>query len=136
MNYSKASPWFVDSSKRTGRWRYSRERYVSDSSTRGLERAYEISDREAIGAFLRGDRSALSILKDAPNALDTFFGPKAKKVLRLVEDDEGARTLFCFVAFDGQLSEAVRALKSFDEGWWLERCAQVAGRLNFDFELV
>jgi hypothetical protein len=59
-----------------------------------------------------------------------------KKVLRLVEDDEGARTLFCFVVFDGQLSEAMRALKSFDESWWLERCAQVAGKLNFDFELV
>jgi hypothetical protein len=137
MSYSRASRWFEDPLRRSPRWRpCNRERYISDSPTQELEQTYVINDREAVSAFLQGNRSALSILREAPAALNIFFGPKAKKVLRVIEDDEGTRTLFCFVAFDGDLSEAMRALKSFDENWWLERCARVAGNLNFDFELV
>jgi hypothetical protein len=145
MTYSRSSrcggtAFFEDSlgPRRPGpRWRIcSRERDISDSPTQELEQNYVIVDHEAIDAFLQSNRSAISILREAPSALSVVFGPKAKKVLRVVEDDEGSRTLFCFVVFDGHLTEAMRALKAFDENWWLDRCAQVAGKLNFDFELV
>jgi len=132
-----ASRWFEGPLRRSHRWRScSRERCISDSPTQGLEQAYVIDDREAVDAFVQSNPFVFAILREAPAALNIFFGPNAKRILRIAEDDEGTRTLFCFVAFDGHLSEAMRALKSFDENWWLERCAWVAGRLNFDFELV
>jgi hypothetical protein len=144
MKYSRASncegSFFHEDRwerKHGPRWRMcSREKYVSDSPMQELEPAYSISDPESIDAFLRNNRSAISLLKEAPAALSAAFGRKASKTLRLVEDDEGAQALFCFVAFAGSLADAIDALKSFDENWWLDRCAQVAGKLNFDFELV
>lgn len=108
----------------------------SDSPTRDLERTYVIDDRRAIHDFLQSNRSVLSLLRDATGALSLAFGQDAIKILRVTEDDEGTRAVFCLVAFRGDLHDAMRALRSFDENWWLDRCARVAGKLNFDFELV
>jgi hypothetical protein len=143
MSYSKTSrcagsPFFEDPFlRRSRRWRPCvREKYVHDSPVQELDQVYVLEGREAVDSFVQTNPTVLDILRVSSAQLDKFFGPQASKVLRVVEDDEGASTLFCFVRFSGHLADAMRALEAFDECWWLERCAPVAGRLNFDFELV
>ena len=97
--------------------------------------AYIIPDRTAVAAFVSEHRLG-DLLLEARGPLDLAFGPQAAKSLRLVCDDEGFETLFCLVSLSDSPEHALEARASFDRAWWLERCATVSGRLNFDFELA
>ena len=108
---------------------------LAGSALRTLEQAYVLEDRSAIPAFIRRNR-LLEPLLEARAPLTSAFGEAAVKKLTLVEDDEGFVTLYCLILVPGGLEEARRALNSFDESWWLARCGQLGGKLNFDFELV
>jgi hypothetical protein len=105
------------------------------SELRTLEQAYVLDDRSAIPAFIMRNR-LLEPLLEARGPLTCAFGGTAVKKLTLVEDDEGFVTLFCLILVPGGLEEARRALNSFDESWWLDRCGELGGKLNFDFDLV
>lgn len=107
----------------------------SDSGIKGLEDAYVFEDRSAVAAFI-GENRLRGLLLQARGPLAAAFGEAAVKTLRLVRDDEGFRTLFCLVMVPGDMQEARRALRLFDQQWWVDGCGQAAGKLNFDFELV
>jgi hypothetical protein len=72
----------------------------------------------------------------ATDPLIQAFGEAAIRNLTLITDDEGYQTLFCLIMVSGALEEARSSLEQFDQQWWLTRCGQAAGRLNFDFELL
>jgi hypothetical protein len=76
------------------------------------------------------------ILLQSEGHLDAAFGRSSVKTLNIIDDDEGYRTLFCFVAFPGTLADAQAALRSFDCDWWLKNSRRFGSKLNFDFELV
>jgi hypothetical protein len=101
----------------------------------GLKEVYVFEERARVAEFVERNRLR-SLLAEAREPLVAAFGERAVKKLSLVEDDEGSETLFCSVGVSGSLDEARRALRSFDQGWWLDRCANVSGKLNFDFELI
>lgn len=105
------------------------------SALKGLEDLYVIEGRSAVTAFIEENRLR-GLLLEAGRPLAAAFGEAAVKTLRLVRDDEGFRTLFCLVLVPGDMREARRALRFFDQQWWVDRSRQAAGRLNFDFELV
>ncbi|MGO9271641.1 MAG: hypothetical protein ACLQOO_15485 [Terriglobia bacterium] len=107
----------------------------SESSTDGLKRAYQIEDYREVAAFVEQNQLR-RLLLEARGPLRDAFGPGAIKTLRLVRDGEGFETLFCLVMVSGEARKARRALRSFDEHWWLARLEQAGGKLNFDFELV
>jgi len=107
-----------------------------DRASRALEQAYVFGDRREILAFIMGSRVIEELLLEAQEPLNSAFGQESVKKLTLVEDDEGFVTLFCFILAPGNLHEARRALRSFDESWWLARSGKVGGKLNFDFELI
>jgi hypothetical protein len=100
-----------------------------------LRDAYLFNDCAKVEAYIRENRLA-DILIQAINQIDTKFGTGLTKELTLVEDDEGSRTLFCFVAFPGSLSLAQQALDLFDRDWWIRNVSAFGTKLNFDFELV
>ncbi len=102
---------------------------------KGLEEVYVIDDRPSVAAFIEENRLR-SLLLQARDPLNAAFGEASIKTLTLVHDDEGFTTLYCLVMVSGDMQDARRALKSFDQEWWLARSGQVAGKLNFDFELV
>jgi len=102
---------------------------------KNLEVAYVFDDRAIIPMFINRNR-LLGHLLMAREPLISAFGEAAVKKLTLVEDDEGFVTLFCLILFPGGLEDARRALNLFDEMWWLAKSGQVAGKLNFDFELI
>jgi hypothetical protein len=116
-------------------WGVSYQESVGGSELTTLQQAYVLEDRSAIPAFIKRNR-LLEPLLEARAPLTSAFGEATVKKLTLVEDDEGFVTLFCLILVPGSSEEARRALNSFDENWWLARCGQLGGRLNFDFDLV
>jgi len=117
---------------------YSRVEYTEASQDRALkelERFYLFEDHLAVAAFIEQNRLR-GLLEEAREPLDTAFGERALKKLALTTDDEGSRILFCLIRVPGDMQEARRALRSFDQQWWLGRSTQAAAKLNFDFELV
>ena len=108
---------------------------LTHAAIKDLEDVYVIDDRPAVAAFIEANRLR-SLLLQARNPLNAAFGEESIKTLTLVHDDEGFTTLFCLVMVFGDMQKARRALKSFDQQWWLARSGQVAGKLNFDFELI
>lgn len=100
-----------------------------------LERMYVVDEKPRVLEFVATNKLRALILQ-ARKPLITAFGETAIKRLSIVEDDEGEETLFCLVGFSGALDEARRALRSFDEQWWLDHCGEAHGKLNFDFDLI
>ena len=101
-----------------------------------IERTYVIDDRNSVLSFIQRN-GIQNLLVEADNPLRSAFGKLGMiKLLRLVRDDEGADTLFCFVQFRGDVEAGMQALASFDQQWWLQRSPSAAGKLNFDFEFV
>jgi hypothetical protein len=100
-----------------------------------LEEVYVFEERARVGGFVQRNRLR-NLLLEARDPLIATFGETAVRKLSVVEDDEGSETLFCSIGVSGSLDEARRALTSFDQGWWLDRCANVSRKLNFDFELI
>jgi hypothetical protein len=100
-----------------------------------LDEVYVFEDRSRVAAFI--DQTRLGgLLVQAREPLTTIFGEAAVKRLSLIEDNEGCSTLFCLIAVSGALDEARRALRSFDQRWWLDHSHEAAGKLNFDVALI
>ena len=93
------------------------------------------TNRQETLAFIAAN-DLLSVLLESEKHINDAFGESSLKTLAIVEDDEGYRTLFCFVVFPGTLVQAQEALRSFDRDWWLKSARRFGSRLNFDFELV
>jgi hypothetical protein len=100
-----------------------------------LETTYVIADRPTVSAFI-SEHQLGGLLFEARAFLDAAFGPQTAKSLRLVCDDEGFDTLFCLISMPADPERALEARASFDRMFWLDRCATVDGKLNFDFELT
>jgi|ERR1700677_841026 hypothetical protein len=106
-------------------------RYVAEA----VDQIYVLENRDEVEKFIRQNRLRAWLLQ-AVEPLNEAFGEGAIKALRLETDEEGGQTLFCLVKFPNTLDEARHALAFFDRMWWSAHCAPVAGKLNFDFELV
>jgi hypothetical protein len=100
-----------------------------------LEKLYVFEDRRAVNAFIVEHRLR-GLLAAALEPLNEAFGDASLKTLKIATDDEGSQTLFCLVQVVASVEDAHWSLAAFDERWWLPRCGAVAGKLNFDFELV
>jgi hypothetical protein len=118
-----------------GYWLMVKQEVPADRVTNGLDAVYVIADRDAVARFIEENRLR-GLLMQARDPLNAAFGENAVKTLSLERDDEGFETLFCLVMTEGAMQGAKQALRRFDQQWWLSRAGQVAGRLNFDFELT
>ena len=101
----------------------------------GLDDSYVIEDRATVSHFIEEHRLQ-GLLLAAKEPLNDAFTDRPIKILSLLRDDEGFETLFCLVMIPGEMEPARQALRRFDEQWWLAHSGQVAGKLNFDFELI
>jgi hypothetical protein len=116
-------------------WEQFNQKFLTSSILEALQDAYVIVDRDEVAPFIEQNQLT-SILKEARGPLVAAFGQVTVKTLTIVEDDEGARTLFCLIMYPGDMQEARQALKAFDNNWWLQRSNRFASKLNFDFELI
>jgi hypothetical protein len=116
-------------------WEIAKQEAKGDYATKGLDVAYVIDDRVTVAQFIIENRLH-GLLLQAQGPLEEAFTNRTVKTLSLVRDDEGFDTLFCLVMISGDMQPARRALRHFDQQWWLAHSKQAAGKLNFDFELV
>ena len=107
----------------------------SETVTKYLSVEFVIENSSAVAAFVRANR-LLGLLLEAVAPLKAMFGDATIKVLTLVADGEGSENLYCLIVTSGDMEEARRRLKSFDQEWWLSHAVKGAGRLNFDVELI
>jgi hypothetical protein len=116
-------------------WDTARREATVDYATKALDTVYVIEDRPTVLRFIAEHRLH-GMLLQAQKPLDEAFTGKTVKKLSLVQDEEGFETLFCLVMISGEMQPARRALRNFDQQWWLTHAKQVLGKLNFDFELI
>jgi hypothetical protein len=107
----------------------------TDNAPTILNQVYVIDGHAEVNSFVRRYRLR-QMLEEAVEPLKAAFGQTAIRVLKLVTDEEGSQTLYCLVMVPDSLENARHSLDSFDRQWWLERCGPVAGKLNFDYELI
>jgi hypothetical protein len=100
-----------------------------------LDRMYVVDERPRVLEFVATNKLR-SLILQARGPLIAAFGEAPIKRLSIVQDDEGSETLFCLVGVSAGLDEARRALRSFDEQWWLDHCGEAHGKLNFAFDLI
>jgi hypothetical protein len=100
-----------------------------------LQTEYVVDDRAEVAAFIE-DNQLSDFLVRSIEPIEKAFGASRIKRLKLLHDEDGTCTLFCFVTFTGPLDDAQEALASFDRNWWLTNVRKYGSKLNFDFELV
>jgi hypothetical protein len=105
------------------------------TSLERLSSSYAIADPKNVLGFVN-ENQLTDILLQAVAPIKKAFGPLPSKRLTIVEDEEGLRALFCFVAFPGTLDDAQKCLDVFDRDWWLKNARTFGTKLNFDFELA
>jgi hypothetical protein len=106
-----------------------------ESAFGSIESNYVMENRHEVRRFIFANRLP-GLLLDAVGPLNDFFGEDSIKSLNLVVDYENSQGLFCLIISPGDLQDARRKLRSFDEQWWIVNSPRGGGKLNFDFELI
>jgi hypothetical protein len=116
-------------------WRNLNRELLFDDVLKSIENKYVIENRSEVARFIQKNRLR-GLLLEAIKPLSTFFGADTIKTLTLLRDDEESESLFCLLMTPGEMEDARRRLRLFDEDWWLVNSARSSGNLNFDFELI
>jgi hypothetical protein len=109
---------------------------MASAELRTLQRHYTILDSDRLVIELLEDEPALlPLLIDAARPLRNAFGEGRVFQLRgqLSDDDRLLRVAVQLPAKSG--GDPERALRAFDEDWWLENCHRSGGALVFDYEI-
>jgi len=109
---------------------------LASAELRTLQRHYTILDSDRLVIELLEDEPALlPLLIEAARPLQNAFGEGRVFKLRaqLSDDDRLLRVAVQLPAKSGGYPE--RALRAFDEDWWLENCHRSGGALVFDYEV-
>jgi len=101
-----------------------------------LKKFFVLSGDASVRNFLFERRSLPQLLLEAVSELKTCFGPETIFQLWAPTDGFGSQTLYAVAVWPGAAADVRRALKEFDEGWWLQRSHQASGYLTFTYELV
>lgn len=96
---------------------------------------YVFQDEETIAGFLRSHRRIPILLINAEPQLRRVLGHVVLS-LRATTDEHGWQMLYVSALWPGEPEEALRALDSFDEKWWLAHSYPVGSSLTFTYRLV
>lgn len=82
---------------------------------------YVFQDGQKVRTFLRQHPYLVPLLVEAREAIAAFFGGNTPVSLEVVVDPEaeGDPELYAQIHTAAGSSEALRALRCLDEGWWL-----------------
>jgi hypothetical protein len=108
----------------------------SDAVLAEVRKNFILPRDTSVVAFLNEHKSLPEILVDALPQLRSCFGERSIFSLSASLDESGSRTVYAIVMWAGPLQLAKEALAKFDDDWWIERAAKVAGHLTFTYELV
>lgn len=111
--------------------------FVSDALVGALKYLYDFEDPVPVGEFLKTHPFLVPILLEAIAKLRDLFG-RGRFALRLVYEGDSPSEPELFAVAKTVLApeQALKALDTFDEQWWLEASEPAAGKLNFSVEYV
>ena len=101
-----------------------------------LQRHYTILDDDRRIIELLGEEPALhALLLEAVKPLQDAFGEKRIVQVRVQSSDEDSLLKVAVQLPADFGADPERALRSFDEAWWLNNCHRSGGALVFDYEM-
>jgi len=101
-----------------------------------LRRGYVFSVESSIRPFLVKNRAIRATLRDALSQLQASFGHDRVFSLELSTEEEGSPTLYAVTIWPDSVQSAVRALRQFEESWWLDHMTQSTTNLAFVYEIA
>jgi hypothetical protein len=100
-----------------------------------VRKYYVLSSVSSVTEFLNEHRTIPQLLLQAHPHLRQYFGDTVFS-LRTNSDEYGWEKLYVAAMWPGSVEEAMDALESFQEHWWLQQFSLSSGRLTFTYELV
>jgi hypothetical protein len=124
-------PAFADIDKRVSEAAETSQPYLDD-----LKKLFVFRDEMAVTHFLSGHRTVPQLLMDAHTQLANFFGQDTVFALKVLTDEDGSRELYVVAEWSGQARQAMSALDSFVDRWWIGQSGPIAGRVSVTYELI
>jgi hypothetical protein len=108
----------------------------SVAQLRSLQQHYTVLNSNRVIIKLLEEESALyTLLVEAVGPLKTAFGEGRIVQVRVqFSDDDSLLKVAVQLPVDFE-KDSERALRSFDEEWWLNNCHRSGGALVFDYEI-
>lgn len=100
-----------------------------------LGKIFVFISSEDVKTFLRGHRGIPSLLIEAAPHFRKAFG-NAPLALDVVTEEGNPRTIYALAQWGEERREAKKALRDFDEQWWISNLQKAGGKVVFDYELV
>jgi hypothetical protein len=114
--------------------------WVSPSDPPGaieLLESFRFSDLSEIMLYLIREPELIALLNQSLVAARSAFGETVRLSLELSQTpDVPSGELYCMIQTALTAEQAMRALRAFDEQWWIDRVPLAAGKLNFDISVV
>ncbi|HKG24195.1 MAG TPA: hypothetical protein VKB09_01030 [Thermomicrobiales bacterium] len=106
---------------------------TSPDAVNGL---FDFEDSLAIGSFLGEHPFLVPLLVEVHQTVPRYFPDRTRVRLQLLTDRDNGDHVDLFAIIETALSEdqALRALDSFDEEWWLGTAVRGNGWLTIDVE--
>jgi hypothetical protein len=102
-----------------------------------IHQLYTLHNRPDVFAFLRQHPFLIEVVVEASAMLVNVFGRQTPLSMEVMCEPEGDDSeLFAFAHVELSAEEALAALRAFDEQFFLEQQAKVAGLFNVDVCLI
>lgn len=101
-----------------------------------LRRSYVFTSEASVWLFLVAHSAIRATLRDALPHLQAAFGTDRIFCLQLSKDEDGSPYLYAVAVWQGPVQSAVRALRQFEEDWWLDRMTPATAELAFVYEIA
>lgn len=111
-------------------------RFHLDRERDELRRSYVFSSEASIWLFLVAHSAIRATLRDALPHLQASFGHDRVFSLELSREEESSPTLYAVAIWPDSVQSAVRALRQFEEDWWLDRMTPATTELAFVYEIA
>jgi len=134
LHAPEKSPHFLGSNERDQELdRMMEER---ETAIKRLRTLYVFDDPSTVINFLRLHRTVSSLLAEAVPFLRRCFDVHSILRLRVVPDENSFGTIYGLVEWKSTVESARKALRTFDEDWWIAASSKASGKVMFDYQLA
>ncbi|NUO80825.1 hypothetical protein HUU05_12155 [candidate division KSB1 bacterium] len=103
----------------------------SESASSAFEQRFLYRHPKEVRQFLEAHPFLVSLLKEARERIDNYFGGHNDVVLEVIAEPNALddHELFAFVQTDLPHKDALARLERLDEDWWLDASVRAQGKL-------
>lgn len=110
----------------------------SESASSSFEQRFIYRRPNEVRQFLEAHPFLVSLLKEARERIDDYFGSRNDVVLEVIIEPDALddHELFAFVQTDLPHKDALARLERLDEDWWLDASDRAQGKLCIHVEFA